>query len=190
MNMFKSLFKSALPHLIAVAIFAIVAIVYCKPALEGKVLQQSDNIQWKGMSHSQQVELDATGNVPLWNNGMFGGMPGYLIMMPKLYNDVPYYFSQILTLGLPKPINFFVLASICFYLLTVVVGANPYIGVLTSITYAFSTYNPIIVSVGHDTKMMAIALMPGVIAGVMLIFNRRIWIKKKSFSYRIGRRNN
>ena len=173
MNMFKSLFKSALPHLIAVAIFAIVAIVYCKPALEGKVLQQSDNIQWKGMSHSQQVELDATGNVPLWNNGMFGGMPGYLIMMPKLYNDVPYYFSQILTLGLPKPINFFVLASICFYLLTVVVGANPYIGVLTSITYAFSTYNPIIVSVGHDTKMMAIALMPGVIAGVMLIFNRK-----------------
>jgi hypothetical protein len=171
--MFKSLFKSALPHLIAVAIFAIVAIVYCKPALEGKVLQQSDNIQWKGMSHSQQVELEATGNVPLWNNGMFGGMPGYLIMMPKLYNDVPYYFSQILTLGLPKPINFFVLASICFYLLTIVVGANPYIGILTSLTYAFSTYNPIIVSVGHDTKMMAIALMPGVIAGVTLLFNKK-----------------
>jgi hypothetical protein len=171
--MFKSLFKSALPHLIAVAVFAIVAIVYCKPALEGKVLQQSDNIQWKGMSHSQQAELEANGNVPLWNNGMFGGMPGYLIMMPKLYNDVPYYFSQILTLGLPKPINFFVLASICFYLLTIVVGANPYIGILTSLTYAFSTYNPIIVSVGHDTKMMAIALMPGVIAGVMLLFNKK-----------------
>ena len=173
MNMLKSIFKSALPHIIAVAIFAIVAIIYCKPALEGKVLQQSDNIQWKGMSHSQQAELEAAGNVPLWNNGMFGGMPGYLIMMPKLYNDVPYYFSQILTLGLPKPINFFVLASICFYLLTIVVGANPYIGILTSLTYAFSTYNPIIISVGHDTKMMAIALMPGVIAGVMLLFNKK-----------------
>lgn len=171
--MLKTILKSSLPHLLAIFIFAIVAIVYCKPALEGKVLQQSDNIQWKGMSHSQQAELDLTGNVPLWNNGMFGGMPGYLIMMPKLYNDVPYYFSQALTLGLPKPINFFVLASICFYLLTVVVGANPYLGVLTSLTYAFSTYNPIIVAVGHDTKMMAIALMPGVIAGVILLFNRK-----------------
>ena len=165
--------KSALPHLIAIAIFALVAIIYCQPALEGKVLQQSDNIQWKGMSHSQQVEAEATGKVPLWNNGMFGGMPGYLIMMPNLYNDVPYYFSQVLTLGLPKPINFFVLACICFYILSLVVGANPYIGVLTALTYAFSTYNPIIVSVGHDTKMMAIALMPGVIAGVMLLFNKK-----------------
>jgi hypothetical protein len=89
--MVKSLLKSALPHLIAVVIFTLVAIIYCRPALEGKVLQQSDNIQWKGMSHSQQMEAEATGKVPLWNNGMFGGMPGYLIMMPKLYNDVPYY---------------------------------------------------------------------------------------------------
>jgi hypothetical protein len=171
--MVKNILKSALPHLIAVAIFALVAIIYCRPALEGKVLQQSDNIQWKGMSHSQQMEAEATGKVPLWNNGMFGGMPGYLIMMPKLYNDVPYYFSQVLTLGLPKPINFFVLACICFYILSLVVGANPYIGILTALTYAFSTYNPIIVSVGHDTKMMAIALMPGVIAGVMLLFNKK-----------------
>jgi len=171
--MVKSLLKSALPHLIAVVIFTLVAIIYCRPALEGKVLQQSDNIQWKGMSHSQQMEAEATGKVPLWNNGMFGGMPGYLIMMPKLYNDVPYYFSQVLTLGLPKPINFFVLACICFYILSLVVGANPYIGILTALTYAFSTYNPIIVSVGHDTKMMAIALMPGVIAGVMLLFNKK-----------------
>ena len=165
--------KSALPHLIAIAIFALVAIIYCQPAIEGMVLQQEDNTQWKGMSHSQQAEAEATGKVPLWNNGMFGGMPGYLIMMPNLYNDVPYYFSQVLTLGLPKPINFFVLACICFYILSLVVGANPYIGVLTALTYAFSTYNPIIVYVGHDTKMMAIALMPGVIAGVMLLFNKK-----------------
>ena len=38
--MSKSFFKSLLPHIIAVVIFAIVAIVYAKPALEGKVLQQ------------------------------------------------------------------------------------------------------------------------------------------------------
>lgn len=171
--MVKNIFKSVLPHLIAIAIFALVASIYCKPALEGKVLQQEDNTQWKGMSHSQQAEADKTGNVPLWNNGMFGGMPGYLIMMPKLYNDVPYYFSKALSLGFPKPINFFVLACICFYILTQVLGANPYIGVLTSLTYAFSTYNPIIVSVGHDTKMMAIALLPGMIAGVFLLFNKK-----------------
>ena len=48
--MSKNIFKSLLPHLLAIFIFAIVAIVYCKPALEGKVLQQSDVTQWKGMA--------------------------------------------------------------------------------------------------------------------------------------------
>jgi hypothetical protein len=82
--MVKNIFKSVLPHLIAIAVFALVASIYCKPAFEGKVLKQEDNTQWKGMSHSQQAEADKTGKVPLWNNGMFGGMPGYLIMAPKL----------------------------------------------------------------------------------------------------------
>jgi hypothetical protein len=41
--------KSLLPHVIAIIIFVIVAAIYCKPALEGKVLSQSDVTHWKGM---------------------------------------------------------------------------------------------------------------------------------------------
>jgi hypothetical protein len=41
--------KQVVPHLIAIAVFVVVAVLFCKPALEGKVLQQSDNIQWKAM---------------------------------------------------------------------------------------------------------------------------------------------
>jgi len=77
MNMLKSIFKSALPHIIAVAIFAIVAIIYCKPALEGKVLQQSDITQWKGMAQDAFAFKERNGNFPLWSNSMFGGMPAY-----------------------------------------------------------------------------------------------------------------
>jgi hypothetical protein len=55
MNMLKSIFKSALPHIIAVAIFAIVAIIYCKPALDGKVLQQSDMVKF---AKSEPSEID------------------------------------------------------------------------------------------------------------------------------------
>jgi hypothetical protein len=40
--MIAPFFKKALPHFIAVAIFLIVASVYCKPVLEGRVLGQSD----------------------------------------------------------------------------------------------------------------------------------------------------
>ncbi len=35
--------------------------------------------------------------------------------------------------------------------------------------YGFATFNPILVSVGHDTELIAIGYMPAVIAGVLLI---------------------
>ena len=35
-------FKKILPHIIAVVVFLIVSVVYCKPALEGKVVAQHD----------------------------------------------------------------------------------------------------------------------------------------------------
>jgi hypothetical protein len=73
--MLKNFLKSALPHLIAVLVFAIVAIVYCKPALEGKVLQQSDITQFKGMAQDALQYREQYGHTPLWTNSMFGGMP-------------------------------------------------------------------------------------------------------------------
>ena len=116
MNMFKSLFKSALPHFIAVAIFAIVAIVYCKPALEGKVLQQSDITQWKGMAQDALNYRDQYGKTPLWTNNMFGGMPAYQITgIPGNAYSIG-MLDQLFTLNLPEPIGLFFLASICFYL--------------------------------------------------------------------------
>ena len=92
--MLKSIFKSALPHLIAVAIFAVVAIIYCKPALEGKVLQQQDIVQWKGMARDAMQFAEKNGQHPLWTNSMFGGMPTYQI------TGVP---------GLPLPLVYWII---------------------------------------------------------------------------------
>jgi hypothetical protein len=44
--------KKLLPHVIAVVAFIVVALVYCKPTLEGKVLQQSDVTLWKTMAQN------------------------------------------------------------------------------------------------------------------------------------------
>jgi hypothetical protein len=77
--MLKTILKSSLPHLLAIFIFAIVAIVYCHPALEGKVLQQSDVTQWKGMAQDALNYKAQNGTTPLWTNSMFGGMPTFQI---------------------------------------------------------------------------------------------------------------
>jgi Bacterial membrane protein YfhO len=166
--------KKALPHLIAVAIFLIVAVVFCKPALQGKVLQQSDTHGWKGMAQ-QSIEFEKKyGHLPLWTNSTFGGMPAYQIAMdPQLPVKIDNIAHSILTVGLPQPMNFFLLACICFYLLCIVAGINPWLAVIFSIAYSFSTYDPIIIATGHITKMISIAYTPGVVAGILLLYNRK-----------------
>lgn len=163
------------PHLIAIAIFLIVAAVYCKPALQGKVMQQGDLAQWVGMSKDQQNYLDTNGHAPLWTNGMFSGMPGYMIIGYS-NNSLPAYFINVLSLFLPSPLNFFFLACICFYFLSQVFGVRPWIGIIGALLYAYATYNPIIITVGHVTKMYSIALLPGFIGSLQLMINRKYWL--------------
>ena len=85
-------------------------------------------------------------------------------------------FTKILSLWLPKPMNFFFLACICFYVLCLSFRLKPVVGILGSIGFAFATYNPIIIGVGHESKMMAIAFMPLLMAGIILTFEKRYWL--------------
>ena len=171
--MLKQFFKTNAVHFIAIAVFAMVSIVYCKPALEGKVLQQSDISQWKGMAQDALQFSEKNGHAPLWTNSMFGGMPAYQITgVPGFAYSIG-VLDNLFTLKLAEPINLFFLACICFYFLAQVLGINPMVSIIGALTYSFATYNPIIVVVGHITKMHAIAYLPFFIGSLLLIFKRK-----------------
>jgi hypothetical protein len=167
--------KPLIPHIVAVAVFLIISLIYCKPALEGKVVQQHDITQWKAMAKDIYDYKAKHGDAPLWTQGMFSGMPSYMIAT-KANNVIPYYVQEVLSLFLPTPFKFFFLACICFYILCLVLRVRPYVAMIGALTYAYATYNPIIIGAGHDTKMLSIALMPGLIAGLILIYERRYWL--------------
>lgn len=168
-------FKKLLPHLVAVAIFLIVAIIYCKPAMQGKVVSQHDMQGWRGMAQQSFEFKEQYGHFPLWTNSMFGGMPAYQIAMSGKTPVSVHYVQDILTLGLPIPVSYFFLACICFYFLCIVVRVNPWLGILGGLAYAYSTFDPIIVSVGHDTQMISIGLAPAVLAGILLLLHKKYW---------------
>ena len=174
--MLKSIFKTALPHIIAIAICAIVAIIYCKPALEGKVLQQQDLTQFRGMAHDALSYAEKNGQTPMWSNSMFGGMPTYQTTgVPGFAYSVG-LIDKILILNFPEPISLFFLASICFYFLAQVLGFNIIICIIGAIGYSYATYNPILIIVGHITKMHAIAYLPFFIGALLLIFQKKyLW---------------
>lgn len=171
-------FKKLVPHIIAIAIFALVAMMYCNPSLNGKVLNQHDTQGWKGMAQQSFEVKEKTGSFPLWTNSMFGGMPTYQIAMGGTSNigagiEV---VRNAFSLWLPEPMSFFFIASLCFYILCIVLGANPWVSIFGGLAYAYSTYNPIIVSVGHNTKMMSLAYAPMIIAGLQLLFKRKYMV--------------
>jgi hypothetical protein len=157
-------------------VFLVVAFIYCKPVLEGKVVAQHDITHWKG-SIQQSIEYakDHNGVYPLWTNSMFSGMPTFQIGYTA-NNKIPWIAHQIFSLGLPKPVNFFFLACICFYFLTVVLRIRPVFGILGALAFAYATYDPVIIAVGHDTKMLSIAYMPALLASILLIYEKKYWL--------------
>lgn len=142
------------------------------PALQGKVLQQHDVVQFDGSSKDIADYKAVHGEAPLWTNGMFSGMPTYQIWMPG-NNVLPHYANSFFTLGLPQPVQFFFLACIMFYFLSQVLGVNPYVGIFGALAFAYCTYDPVIISAGHITKMWCIAYMPAILGSLILIYQKK-----------------
>ncbi|MFK7905273.1 MAG: hypothetical protein AB8B69_09120, partial [Chitinophagales bacterium] len=168
----EQLLKSTIPHLAAFGVFLIVTAIYFSSLIGGKVLIQSDIVQWKGSAKELQDFRDKTGEEGLWTNSMFGGMPGYQISMStkgNLVNKVRHVFLKVL----PKPANLILSCMVAFYILMVVMGVQPILAVAGSIAYGLSTYNMLILEAGHIIKAMSIAYMPLVVAGVLLAFRGR-----------------
>lgn len=166
-------FKNMIPHLVAVGIFLIVAVIFCKPALEsGVVLQQSDVTAVQSMKQQSELYRQQHGVYPLWATSMFSGMPAYNIIFEGPVSPFT-YISKAMQLWLPKPLNFFFLSCICFYIFCICVRIRPYVAIFASLAFAYSTYNPILVVAGHDTKLLAMAYAPALIGSIILLFEKK-----------------
>jgi hypothetical protein len=168
-------FKALLPHLIAIGIFLLVSVIFCRPALEsGVILQQSDVTAVESMKRQSEEYKEKTGTYPLWITSMFSGMPAYNIIFDGPHTPIV-YINKLFQLWLPKPLNFFFLSCVCFYIFCLCLRIRPWIAILGSIAFAYSTYNPILVVAGHDTKLLALAYAPALLGSIILLFNRQYW---------------
>ena len=166
-------FRVVLPHLVAVAIFLLVAVIYCKPALEADtVLKQSDITGWLGMSHQSSEYKEKNGHYPLWAVSMFSGMPAYQIFMEGSWSPLG-PVNKVFQLWLPKPMNFFFLACISFYFLCMCLRIRPYAAIVGALGFAYCSFSSIIITAGHDTQMFALGYAPAVIGAVILIFDKK-----------------
>ncbi len=154
--------------------FALLALLYCYPQLQGKKLNQHDNISWQGMAQEAKSYHETTGKDALWSNSMFGGMPTYTTYVGAANTNYTGYVQTVLQ-AVGKPAYFFFIAMLCFYLLMRVLNINKWLSMVGAIAYAFSTYNAIIISVGHETKMLTMGYLPAAMAGLYLVYREK-WL--------------
>lgn len=164
------------PHLIAIAIFLVVALIYCKPALQGKVLQQGDIIHWKGMAENSFKYKETHGHFPLWTNGMFSGMPAFQIAQDPSNPFNLIYLHKVLSLFLGKPFQFFFLLCLGFYFLSQVYKVDYRIGIAGALAYAYASFSPILVVAGHESQVLVMAYMPALLGAVLLVYQKKYWV--------------
>ena len=159
------------PHAIAILGFVIISVLYFYPVLQGKQIFQSDIVQYTGMA-KEQNDFRATDNVePFWTNSAFGGMPTYQLGA-KYPHDYIGAIDDVLRF-LPRPADYLFLYFLGFYGLMLVLKVDPLKAFFGALAFGLSTYLIIILGVGHNAKAHAIAYMPMVIAGFILVFQKK-----------------
>ena len=162
------------PHAIAVLGFILISLIYFYPVLQGKKITQSDIVQYTGMA-KEQIDFRVSENTePYWTNSAFGGMPTY-----QLGANYPHEYINKIDSALrilPRPADYLLLYFLGFYVLLLVLKADPLKAFFGALAFGFSTYLIIILGVGHNAKAHAIAYMPLVVAGILLVFQRRFLI--------------
>ena len=162
------------PHALVILGFILVSLIYFYPVLQGKQIFQSDIAQYTGMAKEQNDFRAAEHAEPYWTNSAFGGMPTYQLGA-NYPNDFVGKIDDVLRF-LPRPADYLFLYFLGFYGLLLVLKTDPLKAFIGAIAFGFSTYLIIILGVGHNAKAHAIAYMPLVIAGFILVFQKKyIW---------------
>jgi hypothetical protein len=169
--------KKFLPHVISVVILLAVAAFFFAPnAFSGKVLPQGDNQKALGMQAELREYEKKDGRMPLWTNSAFSGMPAYQVNMTvngNLTNTVGralFLWGDYTSLW-----KLAFTAMFCMYLLLVVLRMDWRVALFGAVAFGITTYNVDILEAGHTTKMRALALAPGVLAGLAVLLNGR-WL--------------
>ena len=164
-----------LPDVFVVLLFVAVSFVYFFPAdTEGRILFRHDSAAGRGMGVEAQAFKERTGEVTRWTNSLFGGMPTYQSAPSYDSTDSLKSVVDAYHLWLPENVWYVFVYLLGFYILLRAFDFKWYLSMLGAIVWAFSSYFFIIIAAGHIWKVMALAYLPPMIAGVLLAY-----VKKK-----------
>ena len=171
--------KKLLPYAVAIVAFVAIAMIYCAPLLEGKVLVQGDVNNWKGAAQEARAFYDENGTRTWWTNSMFGGMPTYQITGSLPSGEMRNSMAKVAHLGMEggwEAIGIIFAYFFGFFLMLRCFKVNPWLSIIGGLAIGFSTYFFLIIPAGHVTKAVALGFLAPVIGGFYAIFRKQYWL--------------
>lgn len=152
---------------------------YMSPSRErNMVLNQGDILQHKGMS-KEIADFRKTHNEeePLWTNSMFGGMPSYQIST-KYPNNLMQRLDNVLNLRgiVAAPAGNLLLLMFTMFILLLTLRVDPYSSGAAAFGFMMCSYFFSVIEAGHNSKVNAVAYLPLVFAGVLMLYRGRFWL--------------
>ena len=175
-NIMKAL-KEYLPDLLVVIIFAVISFAYFFPAdVDGRILYRHDASAGRGAGQETAEYHERTGKVSRWTNATFSGMPTYQTAPSYKSVSVLNQAVKAYHLWLPENVWYVFAYLLGFYILLRAYDFRRALAVLGSVIWAFSSYFFIIIAAGHIWKVMALAYLPPLIAGIVLSYRGKyLW---------------
>ena len=112
-----------------------------------------------------------------WTNSMFGGMPTTMITGNHEGDWTQKIYDAFLTGR--RPATYLFITLLGAFLLLLSLGIDKILAIGGAVAVAFCSYNMQIIQVGHNTKMMAIAWLPWVLAAVIFTYRSALGIYRK-----------
>ena len=163
--------KKYLLDIVAVVVFAVISYAYFMPAtIDGRILYQHDASAGRGATQELAAYREETGETSRWTNATFSGMPTYQTAPSYKSTSVLSAAEKVYHLWLPNYVWYVFAYLLGFYILLRAFDFRRSLAVLGSIIWAFSSYFFIIIAAGHIWKVMALAYLPPMIAGVVLAY--------------------
>lgn len=169
--------KKCLPDVAAILFFVLISVAYFfVPMTRGEVLGGGDNTAAKGQGRDVQEYYEKTGDRSRWTNTVFSGMPTYQISPSYNSTEALSKVEKAYHLWLPQYVWYLFAYLIGFYIMLRAFDFRQWMAVLGAVIWAFSSYFLIIIAAGHIWKVMALAYLPPMIAGIVLAYRGKyLW---------------
>jgi len=171
----KEFLKRYRQYLIPVLLFAVTAYLFTPQVLQNKVVNQSDIAAWRGMANEiiEYNKANPDEDPALWTNSMFSGMPATTISVIYDGDYTDYFYKLINKISGTRPPAYLLISLAGAFLMFLAFGINPWLSAIGAFAVTFCSYNLQIIQVGHNSKMVAIAFMPWVVAAVVYAYNKK-----------------